>query len=140
MTLHAIRLHPRQDLKAELDNWARAHDIEAAAVVTCVGSLQRAVLRFANQADGTVLEDKYEIVALTGTLAKYGSHFHIALSDGRGQTIGGHLLEGCRIYTTAEIVLAPLPEHRFLRLPDAATGYEELYITPKQQKEDNHEY
>jgi predicted DNA-binding protein with PD1-like motif len=125
---HSLRLHPHQDLLLELDQWAAAHDVEAACVVTCVGSLRRAVLRYANQPDGTLLEEKYEILALSGTLSKHGSHLHIALSDGQGQTVGGHLLAGCHIYTTAEIVLAVLPNQRFLRLPDQATGYEELYI------------
>lgn len=132
MELHSLRLHPHQDLMLELDQWAVAHDVSAACVVTCVGSLRRAVLRYANQPEGTVLEDKFEIVALTGTLSKYGSHYHVALSDGQGRTIGGHLLAGCLIYTTAEIVLAVLPQERFLRLPDQATGYEELYIVRDQ--------
>ncbi|HMQ54611.1 MAG TPA: DNA-binding protein, partial [Anaerolineae bacterium] len=75
METYALRLHPHQDLKVELDTWARTHEIEAACVVTCVGSLRRAVLRFANQDQATELEDKFEIVSLTGTLSKYGSHY-----------------------------------------------------------------
>lgn len=128
MEIHSLRLHPQQDLKVELDNWASMHAVEAACVLTCVGSLQQAVLRFANQPEGTELEGKFEIVALTGTLSRHGSHYHIALADGNGRTVGGHLLDGCHIYTTAEIVLGILPGVRFLRLPDAATGYDELTI------------
>lgn len=128
MEIHSLRLHPQQDLKGSLDSWAVAHAVEAACVLTCVGSLQQAVLRFANQPEGTPLAGKFEIVALTGTLSRHGSHYHIALADGDGRTIGGHLLEGCRIYTTAEIVLGIVPNVRYLRLPDAATGYDELYI------------
>ncbi len=129
MDIYSLRLHPHQDLLVELDNWAAAHAVEAACVLTCVGSLRRAVLRYANQPEGNELDGKFEIVALTGTLSRHGSHYHVALSDGNGRTIGGHLLEGCHIYTTAEIVLGVLPDVRFLRLPDAATGYDELYIT-----------
>lgn len=133
MDLFSLRLHPHQDLMLELDQWAVAHDISAACVVTCVGSLRQAVLRYANKPDWTLLEDKFEIVSLTGTLSKYGSHYHIALSDGEGRMVGGHLLAGCLIYTTAEIVLAILPQERFLRLPDQASGYEELYIVRDSQ-------
>lgn len=129
MEVHSLRLRPQQDLKFELDNWAEAHAVEAACVLTCVGSLQQAVLRFADQPEGTPLAGKFEIVALTGTLSRYGSHYHIALADGHGRTVGGHLLAGCRIYTTAEIVLGVLPGVRFLRLPDPETGYDELAIT-----------
>jgi predicted DNA-binding protein with PD1-like motif len=124
----AVRLHPHQDLKESLDTFARVHNIEAACVLTCVGSLRRAVLRYANQEQATVLDGKFEIVSLTGTLSKYGSHYHISLSDGEGRTVGAHLLEGCLIYTTAEIVLGVLPGVSFLREMDRATGYEELYI------------
>ena len=133
MNLFSLRLHPNQDLMLELDQWAVAHDISAACVVTCVGSLRQAVLRYANKPDGTLLEDKFEIVSLTGTLSKYGSHYHISLSDGEGHMVGGHLLAGCRIYTTAEIVLAVLPHERFLRLPDQGSGYDELYIVRESQ-------
>lgn len=128
MNIHAMRLHPHQDLQRELDNWARDHAIEAACVLTCVGSLRRATLRFADQPDGTTLDGKFEIVSLTGTLSQHGSHYHISLADGDGRCVGGHLLPGCHIYTTAEIVLAVLPRHRFLRLHDPDTGYDELTI------------
>lgn len=128
MNLYAFRLHPQQDLKAELDAFARAHALEAACVVTCVGSLRKATLRLADGVTATTFEDKFEIVSLTGTLSCHGSHYHISLADGTGRTIGGHLLEGCSIYTTAEIVLAELPDVRFGRDYDAATGYPELTI------------
>ena len=41
---------------------------------------------------------------------------------------GGHLLPGCVVNTTAEIVLAELPDTVFTRERDEATGYEELAI------------
>jgi predicted DNA-binding protein with PD1-like motif len=134
---YALRLHPNQDLKESLDTFARVHNIEAACVLTCVGSLRRAVLRYADQSHPTELEGKFEIVSLTGTLSKYGSHYHLSLADGEGRTIGAHLLEGCLIYTTAEIVLGLLPGVSFLREMDRATGYEELYIRPHQPSKEN---
>lgn len=132
MQTYALRLHPHQDLKMELDTFARTHDLEAACVLTCVGSLRRAVLRFANQSEASELEGKFEIVSLTGTLSKYGSHYHISISDGEGRTWGAHLLEGCHIYTTAEIVIVELSGISFLREFDSATGYDELYIRTHQ--------
>ncbi len=132
MEAYALRLHPNQDLKMALDTFARAHNLEAACVLTCVGSLQRAVLRLANREEAAELIDKFEIVSLTGTLSKYGAHYHIAIADGQGRTVGGHLLEGCLVYTTAEIVIGLLPDLSFLREVDSATGYDELYIRPNQ--------
>ena len=125
----ALRLLPGQDLKNELDSLIEKKNIEAACVVTCVGSLTRAVLRFANQKLATELNGHFEIVSLTGTLSKHGSHCHIALSDKSGRTYGAHLLEGCEIYTTAEIVIGVLPTLRFSRSLDTRTGFPELEIT-----------
>jgi len=136
MKTYALRLHPHQDLKAELDTLARTHKLEAACVLTCVGSLRRAVLRFANQEHATELEGKFEIVSLTGTLSRHGSHYHLSIADGEGRTLGAHLLEGCLIYTTAEIVIGELPGISFLREMDSATGYEELYIAARQTGEE----
>jgi len=59
------------------------------------------VIRFANQSVSTVLNDKFEILSLNGTLATSGVHLHISISDKEGKTIGGHLDNGCIIYTTA---------------------------------------
>ncbi|WP_419781916.1 PPC domain-containing DNA-binding protein [Maridesulfovibrio sp.] len=124
----ALRLKPGQDLLLELENVVQEQGIEAACMLTCVGSLTRAVLRFANQPQTTELNGHFEIVSLTGVLSRHGSHFHVAISDGEGKTIGAHLMEGSRVYTTAEIVLGVLPEYSFLRTFDPETGYPELEI------------
>lgn len=128
MNVKVLRLTPQQDLKAELDAFARQSSLEAACIVTCVGSLSRAVLRFAGQSQASIREDKFEIVSLTGTLSQHGSHYHICLADSTGQTVGGHLLKGCLVYTTAEIVLGILPHLSFKREFDETTGYQELVV------------
>jgi predicted DNA-binding protein with PD1-like motif len=131
MQVHALRLKPGQDLKIELQKFVTENKIGASSIITCVGSLQKATLRLANQPDYTTYEQKMEIVSLVGTLAEEGSHVHISVSDSTGTTIGGHLVEGCIIYTTAEIVIGVLPNYRFAREQDEASGYKELKIYPK---------
>jgi predicted DNA-binding protein with PD1-like motif len=126
----ALRLHPHQDLKIELDTFARTHQLEAACVLTCVGSLRKAVLRLADQPGVVEFEQKFEIVSLTGTLSQRDAHYHISLSDSTGRTLGGHLWEGCLIYTTAEIVIGVLPGTRFVREFDPDSGYDELVVQP----------
>lgn len=126
----AVRLLPDMDVKEELERIVRERGIKAAAVLTCVGSLRDGVVRFANKPNGTVLRGQLEIVSLTGTLgSESGSHLHIAVSDGDGRTMGGHVLKGCRVFTTAEIVLAVLPDVVFSREIDSTSGYKELVIT-----------
>jgi len=123
-----IRLHPGQDILLELERAMRERDIEAACVLTCVGSLTTAILRFANREQPVQLDGHFEIVSLTGVLSRHGSHFHIAIADKHGKTTGAHLLEGSLVYTTAEIVLGVLPQYRFIRTHDPETGYPELDI------------
>lgn len=130
MHLVALRLTPQQDLKIELDRFARDQHLEAACIVTCVGSLTRAVLRLAGQSEATLYDDRFEILSLVGMLSRYGSHYHIAIADSTGTTRGGHLLPGCLIYTTAELVIGIVPNVSFHRELDPATGYKELVIYP----------
>lgn len=126
MQTFALRLRPGDDPKAALDDFARVHQLQAACVLTCVGSLTRAVLRFANQEESVTLEGHFEIVSLTGVFSRDGGHYHIAISDDEGRTYGAHLMDGSAVYTTAEIVLANLENVRFSRTFDPQTGYPEL--------------
>lgn len=128
MNAVALRLTPQQDLKTELDRYVCEQNLEAACILTCVGSLTQATLRHANQSEATFHPGYFEIVSLTGVMSKHGSHYHIAIADANGRTIGGHLLTGCLIYTTAEIIIGILPHLSFRREPDETTGFRELAI------------
>ncbi len=128
MNTFALRLRPGDDPKAALDTFAQAHPLEAACVLTCVGSLRKAVLRFANQEQSVSLNGHFEIVSLTGVFSLHGGHYHIAIADGEGRCYGAHLMDGSEVYTTAEIILASMDNLRFLRLFDPQTGYPELVI------------
>jgi predicted DNA-binding protein with PD1-like motif len=72
-----------------------------------------------------------EILSLSGSVASNGSHLHMALSTATGEVLGGHVASGCIVRTTAEILLALLPEWEFAREPDAVTGYDELVVRAK---------
>lgn len=126
----ALRLPPGADLKLALLDFCDAQQIEAACVLTAIGSLHDAAIRFAGRKGACHAEGKLEIVSLCGTLSRHGCHLHIAVADGRGRVSGGHLMEGCRIRTTAEIVLGILSAVRFEREHDPATGHRELQIRP----------
>lgn len=130
----ALRLSPGMDIKEELERIVKDHHINAASILTCVGSLREAVVRFANKPKGTALGGPLEIVSLTGTFGQDGSHLHIALTNGEGTIIGGHVLAGCRVYTTAEIVLGILTDAVFTREQDSTSGYKELVVRPVDKK------
>lgn len=129
MKVFALRLKPDQDLRQSLKTEAKEQNIKAGFIITAIGSLKQATIRFANQSVSTVLNDKFEIISLNGTLAITGVHLHISIADKEGKTIGGHLDNGCIIYTTAEIVIGASEEFSFIRTMDEQTGYKELEIT-----------
>lgn len=131
MKTFAIRLKPDQYLKENLSSFVEQNNIQAGFILTAVGSLKQATLRFASQNYSQVFKQRFEIVSLVGTLSTHGLHLHISLSDRHGKTIGGHLLDGCIIYTTAEIVIGTCEDFIFLRTMDEHTGYKELEIKPK---------
>ncbi|GAB2770246.1 hypothetical protein HNQ93_000457 [Hymenobacter luteus] len=131
---YALRLKPGQDVRRELLAFAEQHQLRAAAVLTCVGSLTTATLRLANQEGPTRYQGHFEIVSLVGTLSVNGSHLHLAIADSTGRTLGGHLLDGNVIYTTAELVIGEMPELDFRREPDATYGYQELVVYPGKNK------
>ena len=126
--VYALRLRPGQDLRKELERFAKERGIRAGYIITTVGSLRKAALRLADKSDSTGFEGKFEIVSLVGTLGQDGVHLHASISDGAGRTIGGHLVEGCEIYTTAEIVIGEATGVEFGRETDKQTGYKELTI------------
>jgi hypothetical protein len=131
VTAFAFRLPPGADLKRELLAVAAARNWRAAAILTCVGSLSAYCLRFADRRDSVTRAGPFEIVSLVGTLSASAAHLHIGLADADGATVGGHVLDGCVIRTTAELVVAELPAVAFHRAPDPATGYDELAVRPR---------
>lgn len=132
----SLRLRPGQDLKVELDRLVEEHQIEAACILTCVGSLTTAALRFANQETVARLDGHFEIVSLTGVMSRHGSHYHIAIADEKGTSYGAHLLDGCKIYTTAEIIIGIITDCSFQRTFDTQTGYPELEVISQPDKKE----
>lgn len=126
--IHAFRLKPGNDLKKEIQDYTNKNNIQAGWITCGVGSLTEYNIRFANQPEGSRGSGHFEIVSLTGTVSRNGSHIHISISDSTGRTIGGHLLDSCTIYTTAEIVIEESTEHVFTREKDGSTPWEELQI------------
>ena len=130
---HALRLNPGDDLRAGLQaafNALQARGCQAACIISAVGSLSRAVLRYAAEPQGSVLDEPLELVTLSGTLSPDGLHLHASVADARGRMRGGHVMPGCTVRTTAEIVLALLPGWAFGRAHDAQTGFMELVAKP----------
>ncbi|WP_061503785.1 PPC domain-containing DNA-binding protein [Ramlibacter tataouinensis] len=122
MQVQVLRLAPGEDLRAALE----AQEIAAGCILSAVGSFSRVVLRYAQRTEGSAIEGPTELLTLSGTLGRDGVHLHASVSDADGRVKGGHVMPGCIVRTTAEIVIALLPQWELGRAFDPATGFKEL--------------
>jgi len=78
---------------------------------TLIGTLKRAEIGFYRDGSYEPIEiaGPLEIVSCIGNVSLKGKetivHAHIAVSDEKGQTFGGHTLPGCLISVTGELML-----------------------------------
>lgn len=128
MKTHVFRLRRGSDLLKALQEYARTRRIAAGTVVSGVGCVTRARVRDASGVTMRELNEPLEIVSLMGTLSVARTHLHIALAREDLTVLGGHLMEGCIVNTTAEVVLLELDGVRFGAEWDGETGYDELAI------------
>lgn len=123
-----VRLKPNQDLKEKIERFVDEKGIKAGVIVSLVGSLKQAALRYAGQKEVDTISGPLEIVSATGTVSKNGCHIHITTADENGATVGGHLSPGCLVRTTVEIVILVFDDIEYKRQLDKETGFEELSI------------
>ncbi|WP_423139805.1 PPC domain-containing DNA-binding protein [Providencia alcalifaciens] len=127
----ALRLRPGDDVILTLQQQVKHHQLQAAFIAGCVGSLTDVALRFAGQEDTHLTSSKFEIVSLIGTLDAQGEHLHLAVSDENGHMRGGHMMPGCTVRTTLELIIGELENNTFTREHCTLSGYEELVITSR---------
>jgi predicted DNA-binding protein with PD1-like motif len=118
-----LRLSPGDDLRTAVEDVLRQRKLRAAFVIQGIGSLSDAQLRFAGAEAPTGIRGDLEILTLAGSLSLAGAHLHMSVADARGQLFGGHVARGCTVRTTAELLLALLPEYSFSREFDPDTGF-----------------
>ncbi|MBE8577542.1 PPC domain-containing DNA-binding protein [Vibrio sp. OPT18] len=124
----ATRLTRGQDLKLEIQRLVTTHNIFAGSIASCVGCVSQLNIRLANANNTKLVQAPFEIVSLMATLTPNHQHVHISVADENGNVIGGHLLEGTIIATTAELIVHRYDALTFNREHDDSTGYTELVI------------
>ena len=134
MKTHVFRLRRGSDLLKALQEYARTRRIAAGTVVSGVGCVTRSRVRDASGVTVRELNEPLEIVSLMGTLSAARTHLHIALAREDLTVLGGHLMEGCIVNTTAEVVLLELDGVRFGAEWDGETGYDELAILSLEER------
>ena len=126
MKMICKRLRRGDDLLLELQKIAVEEGLELAVILSGVGCVSRGRVRDASGVTVRDIDEPCEIVSLHGTVSRKRCHVHIALSKEDLSTAAGHLMEGCIINTTCELVLGTVEGWRCGVEQDAETGYDEI--------------
>lgn len=126
-----VRLKPGDDLRRALEAAVAGSGCGAGFVLSGIGSLTEARLRFASAHQARLLDADLEILTLAGSVSPDASHLHATVAAPDGHVVGGHVGYGCIVRTTAEVLIALLDTWDFGRERDTATGYDELVIRRK---------
>ncbi len=100
-----------EDLLEAVASAAKQNNVDSGFFLL-IGTLKKAVLGYHKKGKYVPIEKSgpLEIVSSTGNIsAKEGGelvvHGHIVVSDSEGNAFGGHILPGCSVDATAELVL-----------------------------------
>ncbi len=131
--LLVIRLDKGEDLLKGVEQALAQEKISDGVIVSACGSLLKYSIHMVDTSTFPPIDyfesrsGPYQIQVLQGILADSELHAHVILSNKYG-ALGGHLEEGCEIFTGAEVamivsepgVLRRVPDSNF---PDSAVRY-----------------
>ena len=126
MPIICKRLRRGEDLLGAIQALAEEHQVRAGVVLSAVGCLSCLRVRDASGVTIREVEEDVEIVSLTGTLSAKRTHLHIACSREDLTCLGGHLVPGCVVNTTCELVVGVLSGGEMGVEQDGETGYDEI--------------
>ena len=116
-----VRFSEGEDLIKAIEITAKQKNVNA-AVFSLIGTLKNAVLGFyKNQRYIPIRKTgPLEIASCTGNISiketgELVIHGHIVVSDNEGAAYGGHIMEGCVVAATAELVLHAVESGKLVR-------------------------
>lgn len=128
MKTYGVRLKRGQDLRESIEEFCKEEGIKAGVVLSGVGCVTKARLRDASGVNIVEVDEHMEIVSLMGTVSAKRCHLHVSFAKEDLSVIGGHLVDGCIINTTCELVIGEIEEYEYDVEFDEETGYDELII------------
>lgn len=126
MKMICKRLRRGDDLLRSIQKIAEEEQLELAVVLSAAGCVSRARVRDASGVTVRDINEDCEIVSVTGTVSRKRCHVHVSFSKEDLSTVGGHLMEGCIINTTCELVLGVVDGWCCGVEQDEQTGYDEI--------------
>ena len=128
MKTYAVRLKRGADLLQSIEEFCIKNEIKAGVVLSGVGCVTKARVRDASGVNIVDIDEHMEIVSLMGTVSEKRCHLHVSFSKEDLSVIGGHLVAGCIINTTCELVIGELEDCIYDVEFDEETGYNELVV------------
>ena len=126
MKTYTVRLRRGADLLESIEKLCAENAIRAGVVLSAVGCVSRGRVRDAGGVNIVDIAEPMEIVSLTGTVSDKRCHLHVSFSKEDLSVVGGHLVEGCIINTTCELIIGELENCVYDVEFDEETGYDEL--------------
>jgi predicted DNA-binding protein with PD1-like motif len=142
-SVFVMKLGPGCDLLKSLEYVANKENIRSAVILTGTGSLRQATIRNVksfpekppitdNNRVYTSKKEPLELLSFNGNLSRKNGevfiHCHISISSGMedGRAYGGHLVEGCTVLATCEVILQEIAGLEMNRKIDPVTLVNEL--------------
>ncbi len=123
------RLYPDDDILESIQKIAREHNITS-GYLNAIGAISRATLGFFDAAKGEYrafdIDRHLEVVSCMGNIStlKDGAivvHAHMVAADKQGNCYGGHVMPGCKVSVTLELMITSI-DYQLLRTYDEKTG------------------
>ena len=131
MKTYAVRLRRGADLSESIKEFCIENKIKAGVLLSGVGCVTKARVRDASGVNIVEIDKHMEIVSLMGTVSEKRCHLHVSFAKEDLSVIGGHLVSGCKINTTCELVIGEMEEFVYDVEFDEETGYKELIINKR---------
>ena len=128
MKTYAVRLKRGMDLLKSIEGYCKENQIKAGVLLSGVGCVTKGRVRDASGVTIVDIEEPMEIVSLMGTVSEKRCHLHVSFAKEDLSVVGGHLVTGCIINTTCELVIGELENCIYDVEFDEETGYDELIV------------
>lgn len=128
MKTYAVRLRRGADLLQSIEEFCIKNAIKAGVILSGVGCVTKGRVRDASGITIAHMDEPMEIVSLMGTVSEKRCHLHVSFAKEDLSVVGGHLVEGCIINTTCELVIGELEGYVYDVEFDPETGYDELIV------------
>lgn len=129
------RMEPGEDVLETIETVAAEYGIESGQV-SLIGAISGAKLGYfhleANEYRDFTVDEDVEVVSCMGNIStldgKAMVHAHMIVADEAGKCYGGHLMPGCKVSVTIELVIMETTAE-VTRARDEKTGLNLLNIT-----------